>query len=72
MGRNILDGQFARPQGVLFMFQSQWSRFFIVDKPYKNMPNVGYRSVSRERRRLRDRLSDDRNAQNLFKGLLGE
>jgi hypothetical protein len=32
---------------------------------------VGYRSVSPERRRLRDRLSDDRNAQNLFKGFLG-
>jgi hypothetical protein len=28
---------------------------------------LGYRSVSQERRRLRDRLSDDRNAQNLFK-----
>ena len=39
---------------------------FIVDKPYKNMLNVGERSVSQERRRLRDRLSDDRNAQNLF------
>ena len=31
---------------------------------------VGDRSVSQGRRRLRDRLSDDRNAQNLFKGLL--
>jgi len=33
---------------------------------------VGDRSVSQERRRLRDRLSDDRNAQNLFKGFLGK
>jgi len=33
------------------------------------MLNVGYRSVSQERRRLTDRLSDDRNAQDLFKGL---
>jgi hypothetical protein len=33
---------------------------------------VGCRSVSQERRRLKDRLSDDRNAQNLFKGLLGK
>ena len=33
---------------------------------------VGYRSVSQEWRRLRDRLSDDRNVQNLFKGLLGK
>jgi hypothetical protein len=31
---------------------------------------VDDRSVGQERRRLRDRLSDDRNAQNLFKGLL--
>jgi len=31
---------------------------------------VGDRSVTQERRRLRDRLRDDRNAQNLFKGLL--
>jgi hypothetical protein len=30
---------------------------------------AGDRSMSQERRRLRDRLSDDRNAQNLFKGL---
>jgi hypothetical protein len=34
------------------------------------MLNVGDRSVSQERRRLRHRLSDDRNAQNLFKGFL--
>jgi hypothetical protein len=33
---------------------------------------VGDRSVSQERRGLRDRLSDDRNAQNLFQGLLGK
>ncbi len=33
---------------------------------------VGDRSVSQERRRMRDRLSDDRNAQNLSKGLLGK
>jgi NADPH:quinone reductase-like Zn-dependent oxidoreductase len=33
---------------------------------------VGYRSVSQERKRLRDRLSDDRNAQSLFKGFLGK
>ena len=31
---------------------------------------VGYTSVSQGRRRLRDRLSDDRNAQDLFKRLL--
>jgi hypothetical protein len=47
-------------------------QLFIVDKPYKNMLNVGYRSVSQERRRLRDRLINDRNAQNLFKGFLEE
>jgi len=33
---------------------------------------VGYRSVSEERRGLRDRLSDDQNVQDLFKGLLGK
>jgi hypothetical protein len=33
---------------------------------------VGDRSVSQRRRRLRDRLSNDRNAQNLFKTLLGK
>jgi hypothetical protein len=33
---------------------------------------VGDRSVSQEQRKLRNRLSDDRNAQNLFKGLLGK
>jgi len=33
---------------------------------------VGDRSVSQERRRLRDRLSDDRNTQDLFKGFLGK
>ena len=47
-------------------------QFFIVDKPYMNILNVGDRSVSQERRRLRDRLSDDRNAQDLLKGLLGK
>jgi len=47
-------------------------QFLIVDKPYDNMLNVGYRSVRQERRRLRDGLSDDRNAQNLFKGFLGK
>jgi hypothetical protein len=31
---------------------------------------VGERSMSRERRRWRERLSDDRNAQDLFKRLL--
>ena len=44
----------------------------IADKPYDNMLNVGDRSMSRERRRLRDRLSDDRNAQDLFKRLFGK
>jgi hypothetical protein len=34
------------------------------------MLKVGDRSVSQEQRRLRDRLSDDRNAQDLFNGLL--
>ena len=33
---------------------------------------VGDRSVNKERRRLRDRLSDERNAQSLFKGFLGK
>jgi len=33
---------------------------------------VGDRSVSQERRRLRDRLSDDQNAHDLFKGYLGK
>jgi len=50
----------------------QWGQLFIADKRYKNMLNVGDRSVSQERRRLRDRLSDDRNAQNLFKGFFGK
>lgn len=31
---------------------------------------MGYRSVSQERRRLRDGLSNDRNAQNSLNGLL--
>jgi hypothetical protein len=31
---------------------------------------VGYASVRQERRRLSDRVSDDRNTQDLFKGLL--
>jgi len=47
-------------------------RFFIVDKPYKKMLNMDDRSISQDPRRLRDRLSDDRNAQNLFKGFLGK
>ncbi|PIX24073.1 MAG: hypothetical protein COZ69_07110 [Deltaproteobacteria bacterium CG_4_8_14_3_um_filter_45_9] len=34
------------------------------------MLNVGDRSVNQERRRLRDRLSDDQNAEDLFKGFL--
>jgi hypothetical protein len=40
----------------------------------KKLPGlfVGDRSVSQERRGLRDRLSDDRNTQDLFKGLLGK
>lgn len=33
---------------------------------------AGDKSVSQERKGLRDRLSDDRNAQNLFKRLLGK
>jgi hypothetical protein len=33
---------------------------------------VGDKSMRQERRRLRDRLSDDRNTQNLYKGLLGK
>jgi len=40
----------------------RWAFFnslFIADKPYKNMLKVGDRSVSQERRRLRDRLSDE-------------
>jgi hypothetical protein len=52
---------------LIFLGVGQWGQFFIVHKPYKNMLNVGYRSVSQERRRLKDRLSDDRNAQELFK-----
>jgi hypothetical protein len=48
----------------------QRGHFLIVDKPYDNILNVGDRSMSQERRRLRDPLSDDQNAQNLFKGLL--
>ena len=55
-----------------FLGVGQWGQFFIVDKPYKNILNVGDRSVSQERRRLRDRLSDDRNAQDLFKRFLGK
>jgi len=48
----------------------QWGQVFTVDKPYDNILNVGCRSMSQERRGLRDRLSDDRNAQDLFKGFL--
>ena len=44
-------------------------QFLTADKLYDNMLSVGDRSVGQERRRLRDRLSDD---QNLFKGLLGK
>jgi hypothetical protein len=57
---------------LIFLGVGQWGQFIIVDKPYKNMLNVGYRSVRQERRRLRDRLSDDWNAQDLFKRLLGK
>ena len=52
---------------LIFLGVGHWGEFFIVDKPYMNMLNVGDRSVSQERRRLKDRLSDDRNAQNLGK-----
>jgi hypothetical protein len=51
---------------------NQLGQFFIADKPYKNMLNVGDRSVSQERRRLRDRLSDDQDAKDLFKRFLGK
>jgi hypothetical protein len=57
----------------------------LFDAPGNNLPGrgierpergellqAGGRSVSQERRRWRDRLSDDRNAQNLFKRLLGK
>jgi hypothetical protein len=47
-------------------------QFFIVDNSYKDMLNEGDRSASQEQRRLRDRLSDDQNAHDLFKGLLGK
>jgi hypothetical protein len=50
----------------------QWDQFLTADKPCDNMLNVGDRLVNQERRRLRDRLSDDRNAHNLFKGFLGK
>jgi len=43
---------------LIFLGVGQWGQFFIVDKPYKNMLNVGYRSVSQKRSRLKDRLSD--------------
>jgi hypothetical protein len=36
------------------------------------MLNVSDRSMSQEQRRLRDSLSDDRDAQDLFKGLLAK
>jgi hypothetical protein len=36
------------------------------------LSQVGYRLVSQEQRRLRDRLSDDRKVQNLFEGFLGK
>ena len=52
---------------LIFLGVGHWGEFFIVDKPYMNMLNVGDRSVSQERRRLKDRLSDDRNAQNIGK-----
>ena len=61
-----------RSSNLIFLGVGHWGEFFIVDKPYMNMLNVGYRSVSRERRRLRGRLGDDRNPQNLFKGFLGK
>ena len=57
---------------LIFLGVGQWGQFFIVHKPYKNILNVGDRSVSQERRKLRDRLSDDRNAQNLIKGFLAK
>ena len=52
--------------------QSPWIQFLILDKPYDDMLNMGDRLVSQERMRLRDRLSDDRNAQDLFKGFLAK
>jgi hypothetical protein len=69
--RTIQAGLPAWRQGE----RRRWAFFnslFIADKPYKKMLDVGYRSVSQERRRLRNRLSDDLNAQNLFKRLLGK
>jgi len=49
------------------------------DTPWRiKRPEIGelfrlsYRSVRQERRRLRDRLSDHRDAQDLFKELLGK
>ena len=57
---------------LIFLGVGQWGQFFIVDKPYKNMLNVGDRSVSQERWRLKDRLNDGRNAQDLFKWFLGK
>ena len=62
----------ARLMQNIFHQSYQWGQFFIVDKPYDNMLNVGYKLVSQERRRSKDRLSNDQNAQNLFKGLLGK
>ncbi len=44
-----------------------------IKRPQIGEPSrVGDRSMSQERRRLGDRLSDDRDAQNLFKGLFGK
>ena len=57
-----LDGESGEDGGV------GWLERVIPFCPY--VPNSSSRSVSQEPRRLRDRLSDDRNAQNLFKGLL--
>ena len=57
---------------LIFLGVDQWGQFFIVDKPYNNMLNLGEGSVSQERRKLRDRLSDDRNAQDLFKRVFGK
>jgi len=33
---------------LIFLGVGQWGQFFIVDKRYKNMLNVGYRSVSHD------------------------
>jgi len=58
----------------------QWfvKSFSFTSKMGTKRPEVGElfrkgdRSVSQDRRRLRDRLIDDRNAQDIFKGFLGK